>query len=471
MSGLIGNLLNATKSLAAQQAGVEVAGRNLANVNNPAYARQRIELGDRITLDSKLGPIGSGVEVMAVTHIRDQFLDAAVTREAAQTGLLQAQQSGLQRAESALGERVDLSSDSGSISTATSTSIGISAGLTDFFNAFDEFAANPQDAGTKQVLLQKADTLANKFNVTDERLASLQSDLTEEVRVGTDKVNSLLSQIADLNGKIQKFEIGDPDSALNLRDQRQARLEELSKYVDFSSRPSPSGFGQIQVVAKDAGGSDVVLVDKVSVLGGVSFDGVQISGGSPSTPLGLQGGVLKGQLLVRDGAIQQLRDDLKKTADQVAAGVNAAYAATGSNFFAAPPASGLMALDPTLNFNTLRATATADAGANEVALAVADVGRTTYSTGGGSLIDGTIGGFFTKTVSGLGESLNGTNTRLEDQMLIEEMTMKNRDSVSAVSMDEEMTDLMKYQRSYEASARVVRAIDEMLNELINNMLR
>ena len=207
------------------------------------------------------------------------------------------------------------------------------------------------------------------------------------------------------------------------------------------------------------------------MLGGVSFDGIQISGGSPSTPLGLQGGALKGQLLVRDGAIQGLRDDLKKTATQVAAGVNAAYGPTGANFFQVPPASGLMALDATLNFNSLKASATSDSGANEIALAVADVARTKYSTGSGDAIDGTISGFFTKTVSGLGEALNGTNNKLDDQELIEQMTTKNRDAVSSVSMDEEMADLMKFQRSYQANARVVRVIDEMLDGLINNMLR
>ena len=146
MSGLIGNLLNATKSLGAQQAGVEVAGRNLANINNPAYSRQRVQLGDRILVDTKLGPVGNGVEVLAIEQIRDQFLDAAVAREASQTGLLQAQQSGLQRAQTALGEHVDSSADSSTISTATSSTSGIGASINDFFNSFDELAANPMDA-------------------------------------------------------------------------------------------------------------------------------------------------------------------------------------------------------------------------------------------------------------------------------------------------------------------------------------
>ncbi len=470
MSGLIGNLLSATRSLGAQQTGVEVAARNLANVNNPAYSRQRVELGNSIMVDGKLGPIGNGVEVLSIQQIRDQFLDGAVTRESSQTGLLQAQQSGLQRAQTALGEQVDTASGSGSINAGASTTNGIGASLNDFFNSFDELAASPLDAGAKQVLLQRADTLANKFNVTDQRLSTLQDDLTQEVQIGTDKVNSLLSQVADLNGQIQKFEIRNPSSAMELRDQRQAKLEELSKYINFTAKTIPGGFGQIQVVAKDTAGADVLLVDKVTVNGGISFDGTQLSGGSPSTPLGLQGGVLKGQLLVRDGAIQQLRDDLRKTADQVASSVNTAYGATGSNFFQVPPTSGLLGLDPSLSFTTLKATATGDAGANEVALAVADAGRTAFSTGAGASIDGTISAYFTKTVSGLGASLNGTNSKLDDQTLIEQMTTKSRDAVSAVSLDEEMGDLMKFQRSYQASAQVVRVIDEMLNDLVNNMI-
>ena len=71
-------------------------------------------------------------------------------------------------------------------------------------------------------------------------------------------------------------------------------------------------------------------------------------------------------------------------------------------------------------------------------------------------------------MSGLGEALNGTNNRLDDQKLIEQMITKSRDSVSSVSMDEEMADLMKYQRSYQANARVVRVIDEMLDGLITS---
>ena len=471
MSGLIGNLLSASRALGAQEAGVETAGRNLANVNTPGYARQRVLLGDRVTIDGRLGPVGNGVEALGLQQVRDKFLDIAVTQEKSQTALLEAQQSALQRAEADLGEQVDRSADSASVTATGHSSKGISSALNDFFNAFDELAANPTDAGAKQVLLQKADILANKFNVTDQRLTGLQSDLTAQVNSGVTSVNTLLTQIADLNGEIQSFEINKPESALELRDQRQAKLEELSKFMDFSAPTIAGSHGQIQIVAKDATGADVVLVDKTTVRGGVSFDGTNISGGAPSTVLGLQGGAMKGDLVARDGAIQTLRDDLKRTADQVTAAVNGVYGATGANFFQAAPATGLMALDPALTAATLKTTVTTDAGANDLALAIADLSRKTFATGSGDAIDGTLSAFFGQTVSGFGQALAGIDSKLEDQKLVEQQTTKQREAVSGVSIDEEMTDLIKFQRAYQASSRVIRVLDDMLDTLVNGTIR
>ena len=466
MSGLIGNLQSAARALAAHQAGVETAGRNLANVNNPAYARQRVQLGDRVIVDSNLGPVGNGVEALGIVQIRDRFLDVAVTREISQSASLRAQQSGLERAEADLGEQLNRAEDSAFVGDPSHSSDGLSAAINDFFNAWESVASSPRDSGLKQVLLQKADILANKFNVTDSRLTDLQDDLGGEVADGVSEANRLLEEIGTLNAEIASFEVDRPGSANDLRDQRQARLEELSKFMDFTAPLIPDGHGQIQVIAKDAAGGNVVLVDKANVRG-LTFDGTAISGGAPATVLALQGGSMKGQLTVRDGAVQKLRDDLKLTANQITAAVNSVYGATGSNFFQAAPASGLMAVDPSLTFATLKTTTTGDSGANEIALGIADIARGVFSTGGGGLIDGTIGGFYSKTVSGLGETLAGINGKLGDQELVEDLITGQRDSVSGVSMDEEMADLIKFQRAYQASSRVLTVIDSMLDTLIN----
>lgn len=471
MAGLIGGLLNAAKSLAAQEVGVQVAGKNLANVNNPEYARQRVILGDRVMVDGKLGPVGSGVEALGIKHIRDQFLDATVTREKAITSSLEAQRSALDRAEANLGEQIDRSGDSAFVGDTGRAANGIAGAIGEFFTAFDHLSASPSDNGAKQVLLNKAEGLVDKFNFADRRLQGVQNDLTSEVATAVDSVNSVLKQIADLNGAIAQFEVGNPGSALELRDQRQARLEELATYMDFEARVIPGGAGQIQVVTRDTTGTDVMLVNKTAVMGGLSFDGVQISGGAPATVLGLQGGSLNGHLTARDGMLQQLRDDLKVAADQITTAVNAAYSPTGGSFFQASPATGLLALDPGLSFSTLRTTATADAGANEIALAISGIARKSFSTGSGDLIEGTIGAFYNRMVSGLGQSLAGLDAKIGDQEIVQKMLTSQRDAVSGVSMDEEMADLMRFQRSYQASARVVRVMDELLDGLVNGLIR
>lgn len=470
MSGLIGDLIGASQSLAAQQLGVTVAGKNLANANNPAYARQRVDL-------SAVGPGGTlnmGVVATGTQQIRSQFLDTQVMNEASQTGFLQAQSDNLTQAQTDLNEQIDSSSSATSITGTGNGSTGISAALNDFFSAFSNLSANPTDAGAKQVLLEKAGFLASQFNVTDSRLQTLQGNITSEVNSDVSTVNGLLGDIANLNGQISKIETNAPGSALDLRDQRQADLEQLAQYMNFTATELPNSNGQIQIAAKDASNNDVVLVNKTTVTGnGVTFDGTQFSGGSPATTLALQGGSLAGDVAVRDGAIQQLRDNLKTTASQLTAAVNAAYnptSATG-NFFQNAPASGIIALDPSLNSSTLKTTDTGNAGANELALAVSQVADKNFSTSGGDLIDGTIGGFYAQTVSGFGGAVADAQTQLGDQQTVQQMLTNQRNSVSGVSQDEELTSLMQYQRAFQASSRVVNVLDNLLDVVVNGLMK
>ncbi len=471
MAGLLGDLIAASRALAAQQTGVQVAGRNIANVNTPGYSRQRVILGDRGVVLTRLGPQGTGVEALGVKQIRDTFLDLQVVRESSRTEYLNAQRSAFEKAESVLGEQIDRSGDSAFIGDSTSPANGLSSALNDFFTAFDNVASSPNEAGAKQLLLQKAGTLVSKFNLVDQRLTGLQSDLTSQIGTDATTADGLLHQIADLNKEIQGYEISAPGSALDLRDQRQRRLEELSSFMNFTTTTIPGGNGQIQISAKDATGADVLLVDRTDVLGSFAFNGTGFTGGATGTTLALTGGSLQGSLSARDGAIQGLRDDVALTAKQFATAVNGAYnptAGTG-NFFALPPATGIIQLDPTLNFTTLKTSDTGNAGANELALAVAEVAQKKFSTSSGDLVDGTIGGFYNRTVTGLAQTITGVDSELADQKIIQGMITNQRDAVSGVSMDEEVADLMKFQRAFQASSRVIGVIDSMLESLINSV--
>jgi flagellar hook-associated protein 1 FlgK len=468
---LFGDLNSAARALDTFGQGVSLAGKNLANATNPAYARQRLALGDLGTVQTEIGPQSMGVQALGIQQIRDQLLDAQLTREISATSLWQSQQDNLAKAQIDLGVQIDRTADSSAIGDASQTTTGIGSAMNDFFAGFQELSASPTDAGAKQVLLTEAGTLVSQFNVADSRLASLQGDINTQISSDVNTVNGILKDIGSLNGQIQKLEIGAPGAAVDLRDQRQAKLEELAQYMNFTAQEVPGTNGQIQITTYDNASNPVVLVNKTSP-STLAFDGTNFTTGSPAVTLGLQSGSLKGQVDVRDGAIQQLRDDIQTTAGQLAQAVNQAYNPTGAtgNFFEVPPSSGIIALDPTLSFSTLKTTDTGDAGGNELALAVAQLATKQFSTSGGDQIDGTISGYFAKTVSGFGETFSGVNDRVDNETILQQAVRTQRDSVSGVSQDEELTDLMKYQRAFQASSRVINIVDNLLDVVVNGLI-
>ena len=107
MSGLVSSLNQAVRSLQAQSRGVEIAGRNLANVNNPDYARQRVLFGDRGMVVTAQGAQSLGIEAKSVQQIRDDLLDRQLARELGRGASLQAESDAYERGEALLGESID----------------------------------------------------------------------------------------------------------------------------------------------------------------------------------------------------------------------------------------------------------------------------------------------------------------------------------------------------------------------------
>ncbi len=473
MSGLFAELQRTTQALAAQSQGVFTAGRNMANVNNPAYARQRVILGDSGVAQTANGVESLGIEALGVTNIRDTLLDAQVMRETASKSSLEAQSDSLFKAQLALGQQINSKDGSSFIEGATSTTAqGIGEALDNFFNAFSSLASSPRSAAERQVLFQQAQTLVNSLHTVDSRLGAVQTDVTDQVNADVTKVNQLLSTIQSLNQQIGRFEVGNPGSALDLRDQRQARLEELSQYINVEAENVADSAGQIRIVARDAADNPVVLLDSGKDFSKVTFDGTNISGGRPSTVLQLTGGAIHGGLTVRDDTIADLRTSLDKLSAQLVASVNGAYNPGGSltNFFdPAGTTAATIALDPSIDQDTIRTSTSADPGANDIAIAVADIATTTFATSGGAQFNGTMGSYYRGIVANVGNATGNAQSLLDDQTTLLTAITDRRDSVSGVSLDEEISDLTKYQRAYEASARMMRAIDEMLDTVINKL--
>ncbi len=461
MAGLLSSIFYSSQALAAQQAGLQTTGKNIANVNSVGYARQRANLSTTPNV---------GVQVSSVQSLRDRYLDAQVVNEGSVTAMLQAKFNAMSRAQSGLGESISRSGAAGSVGDVAGGT-GVSGALTGFFNSVQAFAASPTSAAQKQVLLQSAGTLSQAINSADSNLAAEQKAETQRIGGDVNDANGLLGDIASLNQQIGKAELGNPGSAVDLRDQRQAKIELLSQKMDIRVSNSTDHPGQVQISALGANGAAVPLVDKSVVVGTLGFDGQQVSAANngATTALSITGGSIAGELQARDGSIAGLRSNLATLAGQLTKSINTAYnpTGTGANFFSATPSSGkLLELDPATTATTLHAGSTGDAGANDLATAMAHVGTKAFSTANGDAISGTFDGYYSGVVSNFGAQLSGVDNQITDQDLVSQQINGQRDAVSGVSVDEETTNLLQYQRAYQASSKVISVINTMMDDVL-----
>ncbi len=266
MGGLFGNLVQASKALMANQVAIQVTGRNLANVNNPEYARQRVKMGDRYVDQTPHGPEGSGVEVLQVQQMRDAFLDAQVVRHASDTGSLDAQQTILANLELILGNQLNSAADPAAIADASNSTTGIGAAMDEFFNAFSTLAGNPSDIPSKSAALNAAATLADRLNLADQRVAGAQADQEGQIQSDVQTANGLLADIAGLNFQIRQAADVETGGAVQLVDQRQAKLEQLASLFKLDVTKDPNNSSEINI---SLGG--VVLVAQAQLIHQIGY--------------------------------------------------------------------------------------------------------------------------------------------------------------------------------------------------------
>ncbi len=465
MLGLFGTLNLGTRSLQVQQQGVEVAGHNLANVNNPAYSRQRLSIVTSSTIPTAIGPQGTGADVAAIRQLRSGILDQQIQGETSVQGFYDAQQRALELGESILGQSLDRAA------TGTSaTQSGLAEGLNSMFNAFQSLSTDPTSITERQSALIQAQNLANQFNQIDSRLDTLDSTLNATITDDVTKANDLLGIIANYNKQIITTEAGTPGAANDLRDLRQQRIEELAELVNLQTADQATGGVDISIA-----GTDVVvgpeLQDTLEVYD--AGDGqLLVRTQTEGTPLALTGGTIQGTIDARDGALANLRADLNTLASQLITQVNAIHrdgfgltGTTGTDFFTGTNAADIAVNQTILDDpSLLQASGVSGAvGDNQVALSLAQLANDSQA----ALNNQTFSQSYSQTVSAIGQSVWSVNAALSDQQVVQKMLVRQRDSTSGVSLDEEMTDLIKYQQAYQASARLITTIDQMLDTVVN----
>jgi flagellar hook-associated protein 1 FlgK len=461
MLGLFGSLDMASRSMAAQQEAMAVAGQNMANANNPAYADEQAVITPTTPLETTAGQEGTGVSVTGITDLRNSLLDNQITAETSVTSSYTAQQSALQSAQTYLGEQLSDSSSSG----ATSSS-GLTADLSNLFNSFSSLSTNPSDLTTRQTVVQNAEQVATQFNQVSANLTQVQAGLNTSISNGVASSNQDLTEIATLNNQIMEAQV-QGQSADQLVDTREATIENLAGQLNITTAAQADGSVSISVggVAMVTGGQAVNSLQTYTDSNGNTM----VEDQNTSTPLDITGGSIGGNITARDGALANLQNSLDTLAGQLITSVNNVYSKgydlngnTGADLFTGSDASDIsvnssLANDP----SAFQAGGTAGAtGDNSVALALAQLDNPSSGTQ-------TVSQSYAQTVAALGSAITTATDQLNTSQAVSTTLTNQRSSETGVDIDTEMTNLLQFQKAYEASAQLVNTINTMMQTAIS----
>jgi flagellar hook-associated protein 1 len=433
-------LTDALTALNASRYALDVTGQNISNANTPGYVRQRAELAEA-------GPVpgvaalyatqhaDSTVTVSGTSRLNDPVIDMRARSEHGRNGYLQTAAGTLAGVESLFNEPSDN---------------GLAEQLNDFWNSWAAVANNPGDSAARNVVLQKAGAVAGTLNEASAALGRLSQSLTDQANATVVQINTATSQLAQLNSAIA---VGTATGATDnqLLDQRDSLLMQLSDLAGAQATLNPDGTATVSI-----GGQNVVNSTTATAVS-VNPSNQLLVG---ATVAGPAGGMLQGLLDGLTTTLPSYSNQLDAVAAALASTTNAAQA--GGYDLAGNPGGPLFAgtisvavTDPT------KLAASGTPGGNldgSVALAMSNLGNSTT---------GADAGYRTRI-----GTLATDSQRAGQQATVQQSVTDSVDALvqssSGVSIDEETTNLLTYQRAYQASSRVLTTVDETLDVLINH---
>ena len=468
MGGLLNTLEIASSSLLASRAGIETAGVNISNVNNPGYARQRV------IIEPRRDPTGAGagVEVVGVKSLRDSILDEQLVRESSNKAYLENFQRTLQIGQVLLGQQIDRQSATPEADSAARNlggQMAIASGLSEFYNALQAVSVSPTSIPDRQVLMLKAGQLTDKFNSVEDRFTTLRSDLNLDLTARIKQANQLI----DLTSRaaMDNSMLSSNGGGL-AKDTLQMRLEELGAYSSIKNQ-----FNDLNQITVSI--NDVVVIQDNQVVG--KFEGAEDADGglqvsvrnsdsNKTAQLNGQGSI-QGLVDARDTVLQDLRQKINLMATTLIEGVNSVHklgvsldGSTNLDFFTGTDASTI-AVNKDLIADTrkIQLSADTDEGDNTVAanlLKWLDASQ----EGLGKM---TVTQHYNEAVATYGQELANINNRLADQEVISHTLKQQRAGVSGVSLDEEMSSLIQFQRAYQASAKLISTVNELFQTILS----
>lgn len=459
MPGAFHGLNMASNALRAFQRALDVTGHNISNVNTTGYTRQTIEFKDNDPTKFWMGGVhalGNGVTIGSVNRIRDSFLEQRRLGASGDTGKFLQMADSLRNVESLFLE------PGGS---------GVADALDKFFNAWSSLASNPNEPTARMQVQQAGQTLATRIQTTYKALEENVSFTNDSITDTLNQVQSLSQQIGDLNTQIrQKAAEGmEPNDLKDMRDQA---VRELGQLVDIHTYEQPDGSMNVFM-------NQLTLVDSAgAVPTPMTFNTATNTISDASGTYDVRSGKLRAlfeaseQIKVYQGNLDSLANNLRTQVNTAhMSGINP-LGNTGVQFFNdSVPQSGAIdfALDAAVAADpqAIVTSVTGTIGDGGLALSMSRLRDQSQA----SLGNVTFGRYFDNMVSDIGRKTEYWEAQVSTQGAMNAQIDQQIQSVSGVSLDDEMANMLRFQRSYQAAARALTIFDQTTEDLINMIRR
>lgn len=439
----------ATRAMQAAQMAMTLHSQNIAHANDPTYTRR--------TLENPLDPTGT---MAKIGRLRDLFIDDQYRHASMNAGEAETRRQLMNRVEDIFGDPL---------------TGGLGLAIDRFFDSFKALAENPADEVVRLEVLTAGRDFVQHIKTAYTQLETIQQRINEQLVAVTQEVNTLLRTVHDLNSRIAAIQNSNQPDA-ELRDQRDKVLDQLARLTGATHTPLADGTVRVMIGSMPA--VDGATLNQLELVDGTNGPVPKWAGYNVPTYSGK--GVLPALISVRDTDLQQIMTDIDTLAKTLAGKVNEVHATgygldgvTGRNFFVIGAGPADISVDPTLQAQHIAA------GSGSGYQSDGSKAREIYLLSEQQFFaSAVLPGQWHDARTFYRNMVGWVGSKAQEALQSEEMaeahiriSQEQRSSKWGVSVDEEVAALTVQQKSFAAAARVMSAMDEMLDLLINGVGR